>query len=52
MFFSEPPGQPGKPEPVDITDESVTLFWKSPEDDGNSEIISYTIEYLNITEKE
>ena len=29
--------------------DSLTLFWKAPEDDGNSEIIEYILEYHEIT---
>lgn len=47
--ISEQPSRPGKPEPVDVTDDSVTLFWKAPEDDGNSEIIEYYLEYQETT---
>lgn len=51
VIFMKPPSQPGAPEPVEITDDSITLFWKSPSDDGNSEIIEYILEYQEITEK-
>lgn len=51
VVYMKPPSQPGTPEPVEITDDSLTLFWKSPEDDGNCEIIEYIIEYQEITEK-
>lgn len=49
--FSEPPSKPGKPEPVEVTDDSITLFWKPPEDIGNSEIIEYILEYKETKEK-
>lgn len=45
------PSAPGAPEPLDITNDSLTLFWKAPEDDGNSEIIEYILEYHEITQK-
>lgn len=38
------PSAPGAPEPVDITNDSLTLFWKAPEDDGNTPIIEYILE--------
>lgn len=46
-FFhcTEPPTAPGKPEPLDVTNDSLTLFWKAPEHDGNDEIIEYILEY-------
>lgn len=49
--FLGKPSAPGAPEPVEITHDSVTLFWKQPEDDGNSEIIEYHLEYQEITKK-
>lgn len=39
------PSRPGLPEPVGTTDSSVTLFWKAPENIGNSPITNYVIEY-------
>lgn len=49
-FILEQPSKPGSPEPVEITDNSVTLFWKVPDDDGNSEIVEYILEYQEISE--
>lgn len=43
--FVEVPSPPGKPEPSEVTDDSVTLHWKEPETDGNSPIIEYILEY-------
>lgn len=43
--FIEPPTAPGKPEPLEVGSDSLTLFWKAPDDDGNDEIIEYIIEY-------
>lgn len=46
VFFSlEPPSAPSKPEPLEVASDSLTLFWKAPEDDGNDEIIEYILEY-------
>lgn len=50
VIFMKPPTQPGTPEPVEITDDSITLFWKAPDEDGNSEIIEYILEYQEIKE--
>lgn len=36
---------PGSPEPVEVTNDAVTLFWKPPESDGNSPISEYILEY-------
>lgn len=51
VIFMKVPSRPGAPEPVEITDDSVTLFWKPPEDDGNSEISEYILEYKIVKEK-
>lgn len=45
MLEIEPPTAPGKPEPLEVANDSLTLFWKAPEDDGNDEIIEYILEY-------
>lgn len=42
--FTGKPSAPGAPEPVDITNDSLTLYWKAPEDDGNTPIIEYILE--------
>lgn len=49
--FTEKPSAPGAPEPLEVTNDSLTLFWKVPEDDGNSPIIEYIIEYQERTQK-
>ncbi|CAH1802735.1 unnamed protein product, partial [Owenia fusiformis] len=41
----EKPGKPGKPVIGEITDNSIALTWKAPEDDGGAEIFNYIIEY-------
>lgn len=51
FLFLEQPSKPGSPEPVEVTDDSITLFWKAPEDDGNCEITEYLLEYHEIKEK-
>lgn len=45
QILLEPPSSPGKPEPLEVGSDSLTLFWKAPEDDGNDEIIQYILEY-------
>lgn len=45
LIIMKPPSAPGTPEPVEITDNSVTLFWKLPESDGHSKITEYHLEY-------
>lgn len=44
MIRIEPPAAPEKPAPSEIADDSLTLFWKSP-DDGNDKIVEYILEY-------
>lgn len=51
LYQIEQPSQPSSPEPVELTDDSITLFWHPPEDDGNCEIIEYILEYQEIREK-
>lgn len=45
---TEKPTAPGAPQPVQSADDSLTLYWKAPEDDGNSDITEYILEYKNI----
>jgi hypothetical protein len=51
VIYMKQPSQPGSPEPVELTDDSITLFWPAPEDDGNCEITEYILEYQEIREK-
>lgn len=45
LVLMEVPSQPGRPEVLEITNNSVTLHWKVPESDGNSPIINYIVEF-------
>ncbi|KAK3921146.1 Titin, partial [Frankliniella fusca] len=45
LILIEPPGAPGTPDVLEVTNDSITLCWKAPESDGNSPIIEYIIEY-------
>ncbi len=40
----DPPGAPGNPEKVDTTNDSVTLSWAPPTEDGGSTLIGYRLE--------
>lgn len=43
--YVEPPGAPGTPDVLEVTDNTITLHWKAPESDGNSPITEYILEY-------
>lgn len=45
------PTAPGTPQPLEIMHDSITLYWKAPEDDGKSEIIEYILEYQDVKEE-
>lgn len=49
-LIAESPSAPGKPESLEVAHDSLTLFWKAPESDGNDKIIEYIIEYQENTE--
>lgn len=44
------PSAPGAPEPLEITENSVTLHWKKPDSNGNSPIVEYILEHQEKTE--
>ncbi len=47
-FYSiDVPGAPRDPHIESVSDESVTLSWTAPEDDGGSYITNYLIEKLD-----
>jgi len=50
IHITEVPGAPGIPEPLEITDNSITLHWNKPDLDGHSPIIEYVLEYQEKTE--
>lgn len=39
---------PGKPEPLDVTKNSITLMWTKPKSDGGSKIIGYYVEAMRL----
>ncbi|XP_050098043.1 titin-like isoform X1 [Anopheles aquasalis] len=51
LIIKKQPGAPEAPEATLITDDSITLFWKAPADDGNSPITEYLLEYQEKNEK-
>ncbi|KAG5677714.1 hypothetical protein PVAND_007446 [Polypedilum vanderplanki] len=51
VIYMKQPSQPSSPEPVELTDDSITLFWHPPSDDGNCEITEYILEYQESKEK-
>lgn len=50
IILMEPPSEPGIPEVVEVTDQSITLHWKPPEFDGHSPITNYILEYHDKTD--
>lgn len=50
-YFIGKPTAPGAPEPLEVTHDSITIFWKAPEDDGKCEIIEYVLEYQDVKEE-
>ena len=48
--FTEVPSQPGAPEEIETTNESITLHWKAPDFDGNATISKYILEYHDRSE--
>uniref|UniRef100_A0A182UGY7 Titin n=1 Tax=Anopheles melas TaxID=34690 RepID=A0A182UGY7_9DIPT len=51
LIIKKQPGAPEAPEATLITDDSITLFWKAPSDDGNSKITEYLLEYQEKNQK-
>uniref|UniRef100_A0A8D8G2B6 Titin n=2 Tax=Culex pipiens TaxID=7175 RepID=A0A8D8G2B6_CULPI len=51
LIVKKQPAAPEAPEATRITDDSITLFWKSPEDNGNSTITEYILEYQEKSKK-
>lgn len=45
--FIDEPNAPGKPDIIDYDNQSVTLKWEPPKDDGGRPITHYVIEMLN-----
>lgn len=45
-LFSDKPSKPGTPETLRVMDDSVTIHWKAPEEDGGRVIIKYIVEYM------
>lgn len=51
-FSKGKPKAPGTPQALEVMHDSITLYWKAPEDDGNAEIQEYILEYKDVkTEK-
>lgn len=45
LCCTDKPSQPGTPEPMKVTNDSVTLHWTEPKEDGGRCITNYIIEY-------
>ncbi|EDW38706.1 GL21409, partial [Drosophila persimilis] len=51
LVIMRKPTAPGTPQPLEVMHDSITLYWKAPEDDGKSEIIEYILEYHDVKEE-
>jgi len=49
MFQPDKPGIPGKPLVTEMTPESATIVWTSPESDGGTPIRNYIVEKKDVT---
>ncbi|KAI9539464.1 Myosin-binding protein C, fast-type [Dissostichus eleginoides] len=55
VYFTIPPEKPGPPIDVHVTDVwgfNAALEWKPPKDDGNCEIIGYTVQKADMKTKD
>lgn len=43
-IFIDVPGAPGMPKSVDTTEDSITITWMKPRNDGGSSISGYMVE--------
>lgn len=50
LLIIRKPSAPSAPEPLEVTADSLTLFWRAPEDDGNAPITEYILEYQETTQ--
>lgn len=50
-MYSSHTDPPGKPEPMDVTKNSVSLVWSRPRHDGGSKLNGYFIEYTKLPEE-
>lgn len=48
LVIMRKPSAPGSPQPLEVMHDSITLFWKAPEDDGKSDILEYILEYKDV----
>jgi hypothetical protein len=44
VFFPATPNAPGKPEVDDVDEDSVTISWQKPKDDGGDKVTGYQVE--------
>ena len=52
LVLSGRPGPPCLLEVIDVTEDSVTLSWLSPEKDGGARILRYVVELLDYSRAE
>ncbi|CAD5121391.1 DgyrCDS9913 [Dimorphilus gyrociliatus] len=51
MLLGDHPSRPGRPHVTSISDIEAFLIWEEPEQDGNSYILSYRIDYIKLGDK-
>lgn len=51
-FLVDIPSPPGKPTPLETDDTSINICWSEPENNGNSVIVCYIVEYQEINTTE
>lgn len=44
-MFTDKPGKPSTPEMTTATNQSISLSWQAPEQDGGADITNYIVEY-------
>lgn len=47
-MIPDKPSKPGWPEILQVTNDSVNIHWKAPEDDGGRTITNYIVEYRSV----
>jgi hypothetical protein len=51
FIISDVPGAPGMPKGIETSEDSITITWSKPRNDGGSPITGYMIEKRLISEE-